>query len=182
MTDVAVFGEIGLIAACRGPCGEPTPMPLGPVPAPRGTSGAFIVAEVRRTDRGTVALAGPMVPRSSFPPGVERTTLPSFSVSADGFVDTGYPCQAGPDGVMTVTGPPPGLVGVGGYRFPTRDLDEVVCGIESGATLAALPDALAGHRLAGAATDRRHVYDALIGDGVNPLLTGAFGEPSQSAR
>jgi hypothetical protein len=182
MTDVAVFGEVGLIAARRGPSGEPTATPFGPVPAPRSASGGFIVAEVRRTDRGTVALAGPMVPRWAFPPGVECTTLPSFSVSADGFVDTGYPCQAGLDGVMTLTGPPPGLVSVGGYRFPARDLDEVVCGIERGATLAALPDALAGHRLAGVATNRRHVHDTLIGDGVNPLLTGAFTEPRQPAR
>jgi non-ribosomal peptide synthetase component F len=178
LTDVAVFGEVGLIAARRSPTGEPTPVFFGPVPAPRGASGAFIVAEARRTDKGTLALAGPMVPRWAFPPGAEQSALPLLSVSADGFVDTGYPCQTGPGNVMTVSGPPPALVTVGGYRFVARDLDAAVRGLESGATLAALPDALAGQRLAGAAGEHGQVQAALMEAGLNPLLAGAFGEPA----
>jgi len=182
MTDVAVFGEVGVIASRRGPTGQPAPLSVGPVPAPRDAPGAFVVAEVRRTDKGTVAFAGPMVPRCAFPPGTEDASLPALKVSADGFVDSGYACRVDPDGAMTVTGPPPGLVSVGGYRFAARDLDEAVRGIESAATLAALPDALAGHRLAGAAADPAHVREALAAEGANPLLAGAFHEQRQPCR
>src|SRR5262245_33723976 len=145
MTDVAVFGESGVIATQRSPTGQPAGPTLGQVLAPHDDPGAFLVAKVRRTIRGTVALAGPMVPRCAFPPGVEKTGLPALSVAPDGFSDTGYACQVDPDGTMTVTGPPPGLLSVGGYRFAARDLDETVRRIEDRATLAALPDALAGY-------------------------------------
>jgi len=63
---------------------------------------------------------------------------------------------------------------VGGYRFLPADLEAVVDGIDRAATLAALPDALAGHRLAGAAGDRRQVAYELMRLGVNPLIAGAF--------
>ena len=39
LIDVQLFGEIGLIAARRGPDGRPAPIPLGPVLAPRGAPG-----------------------------------------------------------------------------------------------------------------------------------------------
>jgi hypothetical protein len=183
MTDVQLFGEIGLVATRRGPASGPSAISFGPVPAPRDQQGALIVAEIRRTDRGTVALSGPMVPRIPFPPGVERTTLPSLKVSTDGFVDTGYACQSKDGVILTVTAPPPGLVTVGGYRFRACDLQDAVDGVESGATLAALPDALAGHRLAGAATDHGRMQQALAERGVNALLTDAFraGEPTITA-
>jgi hypothetical protein len=171
MSDVQVFGEIGLIAARRGPDGLPNGIPLGPVTAPRGVQGMLVVAEVRRTDRGTIALGGPMVPRCA--PGAERSTLPSIRFMADGFVDTGYACQLR-QATLTVTGPPPGVVSVGGYRFMAHDLDEIVRRAGGGATLAALPDALAGHRLAGATSGHADVQGALIGLGANPLLAAAF--------
>jgi len=41
-------------------------------------------------------------------------------------------------------------------------------------SLAALPDRLAGHRLAGVANDRERVRRALEVRGVNPLLVAAF--------
>jgi non-ribosomal peptide synthetase component E (peptide arylation enzyme) len=176
VTDVAVFGEAGMIATRRGPSGQPAALAVGPVPAPRDAPGAFLVAEVKRTDKGTVGLAGPMVPRCAFPPGIEQTSQPALRVAIDGFIDTGYACQVAPDGTLAVTGPPPGLVGVGGYRFAARDLDEAVRGIQPDATLAALPDALAGHRLAGAAPDPAAVQAALVAAGASPLLAGAFCE------
>jgi hypothetical protein len=44
-----------------------------------------------------------------------------------------------------------------------------------------LPDALAGHRLAGSAADRERVQDALARLGVNPLLISAFRDSRRSA-
>ncbi len=108
-------------------------------------------------------MRGPMVPRCAFPPGVERTTLPHFRVAANGFVDTGYACWSDRDDApLVVTGPPPGMIGVGGYRFVMRDLQDIVDTADPTATLAALPDALSGHRLAGSAPDRVHTQDELV--------------------
>jgi len=178
VTDIQVFGEIGLIAARRGRDGLPAPVTWGPVPALRGMPGAPIVAEIRRTDRGTLAMAGPMVPRCAFPPGVEDTPFPSIRVSTDGFIDTGYTCRGGPDGpAPLVSGPPPGLVTVGGYRFVAGDLQNVVLDLDAGATLAALPDALSGHRLAGAAGDPDRLREELDSLGLNPLMAAAFRAP-----
>jgi hypothetical protein len=118
-------------------------------------------------------MRGPMVPRAPFPAGAERTSLPHFRVGRDSFVDTGYACQAG-SGPMVVTAPPPGIVSVGGYRFVAHDLQAIVAQVDRDGTLAALPDALAGHRLAGSVKDDRQVRQALEERGVNPLLAGAF--------
>ena len=74
-----------------------------------------------------------------------------------------------------VTGPPPGIVGVGGYRFVLSELQELATRTE-GATLAALPDTLTGHRLAGSATDRDAARAALADAGANPLAVDAFRE------
>lgn len=182
MTDVLVFGEVGLVAARRAQDGQPAPIKWGPVPAPRGVQGAPVVAEIRRTERGTIALSGPMVPRCAFPPGAEEASLPAMKVAPDGLVDTGYACraaQAGP--AVVVSAPPPGLISVGGYRFLARALEEAVHGIEATATLAALPDTLAGHRLAGTAADHAAMRHGLADLGLNPLVTGAFREPGTLA-
>jgi len=47
--------------------------------------------------------------------------------------------------------------------------------------LAVLPDALAGHRLAGSADDCAAVQAALAQVGASPLLVGAFAERPQAA-
>ena len=180
LIDVQVFGETGLIAARRGASGKPVAIAFGPIPAPRGIKGSLIVGEVQSTAKGTVALRGPMVPRCAFPPGAERTPLPSFKVAANGFADTGCACRIDIP-VLAVTGPPSGLVGVGGYRFVVRELQEVVGKVARDSTLAALPDALAGHRLAGSAAERERVQEALALLGVNPLLVDAFRERRQAA-
>jgi len=178
MTDVQVFGEIGLLAARRDRGGRPTPITFGPVPAPRDDPGACIVAQVCRTKNGTVALGGPMVPRSPFRPRAEHAKPPTPRLLSDRFTDTGYACR--PDAVI-VTGAPPGLVSVGGYRFLPRELEEIVHSVDTAAMLAALPDALTGHRLAGAAGNRCQVEDALAGLGVNPLIAGAFRVQEQGS-
>jgi hypothetical protein len=164
LTDVQVFGEIGLIAARRGRYGMPAPIPLGPLTAPRGEKAARTVIEVKRTTAGTLALAGPMVPA--------KITLPG---PADRFVDTGFPCRIGADAAtIEVDGPPPGLVGSGGYRFVMHALSALVSRIDPDGVLVALPDALAGHRLAGTAPDRDAIHAALQEMGANALLVAAF--------
>jgi hypothetical protein len=47
--------------------------------------------------------------------------------------------------------------------------------IDSGGRIAALPDVLSGHRLAGSADDSGALRRALIKLGVNPLVADAFG-------
>ena len=174
MIDVQVFGEAALIAACRGADGMPAAIPLGTVYAPRDPQGTLVVAELTATTNRTLALRGPMVPRVPFPPDAERSELPYFKVAANGFVDTGYTCRPGGPN-LTVTAPPPGLVGIGGYRFVERELKDLVGHVGNGdGTLAVLPDAFAGHRLAGIAVDHDTVETALAQHGANPLLVGAF--------
>ena len=116
-----------------------------------------------------------MVPSHSFPPGLERSSLPHFQIGRAGFVDTGYSCRI--DAVtqaMIVTAPPSGIASVGGYRFPLRDLQEAAAGIEDGATLVTLPDPLIGQRLIGNAADRGAIQKALRAAGFNPLVVAAF--------
>ncbi len=175
LVDVLAFGETALFGARRGPGGRPAPIPFGPVLAPRGAAGAVLVAELVRTDAGTVALRGPMVPKQIYPPGAERGNEPYLKADPSGLVDTGYTCRLDRDTkAMVVTGPPPGIISVGGYRFGLTELQDLVTRTEDGAVLAALPDALAGHRLAGSAADPDAVQKALAAQGVNPLVADAF--------
>src|SRR5262249_32134765 len=165
---VNIFGETALVAASRGPGGKATPMAIGPVTAPRGAAGAVLVAEIQRTATGTVALRGPMVPRFPFPPGAERGSAPYLKVGTDGLIDTGYTCRIDRDTqAVVVTGPPPGIVSFGGYRFALRELQDLLTRIGDGSTLTALPDALGGQRLAGTAPDGERVRKELIDMGVN---------------
>jgi hypothetical protein len=176
MTDVMVFGETGLLAACRGPSGKPDAIRFGIVKAPRAQKAGIVAGEIRPTAAGTVAMRGPMVPRAPFPPGAERGGSPYFKIAANGFVDTGYGCRSD-IGSMIVTGPPPGMVSVGGYRFMLAQVQELVGGINAApANIAVLPDGFAGHRLVGAAADVQAVQEALALHGANPLLGGAFRE------
>ena len=134
---------------------------------------------IAATPNGTVALRGPMVPRAAFPPGVERSGMPFFQVAANGFVDTGYACL--PDNAaMVVTGPPPGIVSCRRLSLCGPRAEDLVALPENGAgSLAALPDALAGHRLAGTAADRDLVQQSLARLGANPLLVSAFRDRAQ---
>lgn len=179
LVDVSIFGEAGFVAGRRSPDGRAAPLPLGPVTAPRSTSGS-VVAELVRTAADTVALRGPMVPRQAFPPGIERSGLPHFEIDRFGLVDTGYTCRVDTltKGVV-VTGPPAGIVSVGGYRFPLHELREAVERIDSGATLTALPDPVLGQRLIGNSADREVVQAALTAVGVNPIVAAAFRNRSE---
>jgi hypothetical protein len=175
LTDVQLFGEIGLIVARREADGRPAAIPLGPLRAPHDADSGLVVAEVA-IPNGTLALRGPMVPVNAFPPGAERTSLPRLTVAADGFVDTGYACIAGrAPNTVVVSGSPAGLVSCGGYRFAVGELANIISGLDPTGTLAVRPDALVGHRLAGTATSPEAIRMALRGIGANPLLVEAFG-------
>jgi hypothetical protein len=174
LVDVPVFGEIGLVATRRGADGRPCGIASGRLVLPRGAPQGLHVLDIARTPQGTLALAGPMVPHGAFPPGTERNGAPKLKM-ADGGIDTGYACRLDRDTkLLTIDAPPAGVISVGGYRFALRAAQDLVAGIEDGSTLAALPDMLAGHRLAGAGADRDAICDALLAHGANPLLVAAF--------
>jgi non-ribosomal peptide synthetase component F len=178
LVDVPIFGEIGFIPARRALGGRPSPIPVGAAGRPL-QEGAGMAVEAVRTDRGTVALRGAMVPRHAFPPGIAHSELPHLKIGSDGFVDTGYACRVdSASKALVVTAPPLGIVSVGGYRFAFRDLQSVVGGIDDAATLAALPDPLVGQRLIGNAADRLRMQTGLDGFGANPLVVAAFRDRS----
>jgi hypothetical protein len=175
LIDVAIFGEIGLCAMHRVD-GKPAPLPAGKVRAPQDKPGAVVVAEIARTPSGTIGFGGPMAPHHSFPP--QATSFASYFKSGDdGTLDTGYPCRAEQQsGGLVVTGPPTGLVSVGGYRFSMHDVQDLVAQADRDASLAALPDTFAGHRLAGTSKDRAAMRHTLAAIGLNPLIVRAFRE------
>jgi hypothetical protein len=180
LVDVPIFGEAGLLAARRGADGQPAPIPLGPVSAPRDGSGSVIIAEVVATAAGRVALRGPMVPRHAFPPGIERTGLPDLEIDRTGLMDTGYTCRVEEGGkTLFMTGAPAGMISVGGYRLPLHELQEAIGKIDSGATLTTLPDPVIGQRLIGKSANREVVQAALTAVGVNPIVAAAFRDQSE---
>ncbi|HYA04980.1 MAG TPA: class I adenylate-forming enzyme family protein [Xanthobacteraceae bacterium] len=182
LVDIPIFGEAGLIAARRGAGGRPRPLPLGAVMAPRDGDNAVTVAELAVSDTTTLQLRGPMVPRHMFPRGIERSDQPHFAIGSDGFVDTGYACRVDRvSNTVTVTGPPSGIVNVGGYRFPLCRLLATIGRIDDGAALAAVPDPLLGQCLAGTAADLEAMQQALTAAGLNPLVTAAFAERGERA-
>jgi hypothetical protein len=158
LTDMLMFGETALIGSRRAADGLPIPLSAS--------------AELARTPAGTLSLRGAMVPRHAFPLGA--SSLPRLGADAGGFLDTGYPCRIDPAGTVSLTGPPSGIVSVGFYRFVTSDVQNLVGGLDDRALIMALPDALAGHRLAGICGDA-DVAATLAGLGVNPLVADAFG-------
>jgi hypothetical protein len=175
LIDVALFGEVALVPARRRGDGGPSPMPLGPLLAPHDAADGIVVAEVGRTDAGTMAVRGPMVPQHAFPPGIEDSGLPHIKMGERGLVDTGYTCRFDVEKkALVVTGPPAGMIRVGGYRFPLQDLRGLVGGIDAGAKLGVLPHAVIGQRLFGTAADRAATQAALRAAGVNPLIVAAF--------
>jgi hypothetical protein len=173
LVDVPVFGETGLVAARRGAGGMPALLEAVRTVAPRATPAGAI--ELVRSAAGTLAMRGAMVPAHPFPPGIERGDSLRLKIGEDGFVDTGYPCRIAHDTQMLILdGPPAGIVSVGGYRFALRELQSQVTPIDEDGSVAALPDVLAGHRLAGVGGDRGAIRDKLIDRGANPLVAAAF--------
>lgn len=172
LVDVPVFGEVGLIALRRAADGMPAALPA----QSRAPSGAATAAvELVRGAAGTLAMRGAMVPAHPCPPGSARGDQFNLKTGPDGFVDTGFPCHVDRAAErLVIDGPPAGIVSVGGYRFALRDLQDLVAPIDADGSVAALPDVLAGHRLAGVGNDRGAIRDKLADQGTNPLVVGAF--------
>jgi hypothetical protein len=178
-----VFGETGLVAAMRGPDGRPAGLNPGATPRQHLSAEAPVLIEAARTINGTVALRGPMVPAGRFPripddgpdPGIDPAADPPFAAALDGFLDTAYPCRILPgSGSLVVTGPPAGLVAVGGYRLILAKLQDAARGIDPAAMMAAFPDALTGQRIAGVAAQPDEIRAALAALGLGPLAANAF--------
>jgi acyl-CoA synthetase (AMP-forming)/AMP-acid ligase II len=169
LTDVYLFGEIGLHAARRLSDGSPASIAPGPYGASRNSVGEFVM-----TMKGTLALRGSMVPISAYRPP-SSSENPLSEAPAPDYVDTGYAARLDKaKGTITITAPPAGIVAVGGYRFLSQDLDEWARRLTGGAMLTALPDQLNGYRLAGRASDNRRAREALGELGLNPLMVEAF--------
>jgi AMP-binding enzyme len=174
LTDVYLFGEAGLFAACRGDDGAPATIRPGPQTAPRDTEDASVTGDIVLTPKGTLALRGPMIPVAAYAPPAPSTGA-LMAQSAPDHVDTGYAARLDrTTGALCITAPPAGVIGVGGYRFLANDLQEWATQLGQGALLTALPDRLSGHRLAGRAQDNARARDAFSRLGLNPLMSEAF--------
>ena len=175
LTDVQGFGEGGLIAGQRQASGRSEPFAVGALKVPRDSARGLPSIEISRSERGTLLLRGPMVPRDASPFGPESGEGPSYKADPAGYADTGYPCRIERETrALVLTGPPAGLVNVGGYRFVQRALQDQLGPLAQEATLAALPDPLLSHRLAGRAIDRSEARGRLTADGANALVVAAF--------
>jgi hypothetical protein len=130
----------------------------------------MVVATLARTGIGTLAIGGPMAPLR--PRGSEAT-----DGATSPLIDTGYPCRVeAATGALLLSGPPAGMVSVGGYRFALQELHDVVARLTPEAVLAALPDLLTGHKLAGSGRDPDATGRTLAEEGTNPLVSSAFRE------
>lgn len=175
VVDVTNFGEIGFVATRRGADGMPVPLTHGVISAPRQTVGAITVMETARSNAGTLGLCGPMVPAHAFPPGAERGQDAHLAPDAAGYVDTGFACRLERAAqTLTVTAPPSGTIGIGGYRFLQREVDNLIGQVDPDATVVTLPDANLGQRLAGTSANRAALRAQLQARGANPLISGAF--------
>ncbi len=178
LVDIASFGEIGLLPARRGPEGLPAPIPHGPIAVPRDVPGAIAVAETTRISAGMLALRGPMVAMRPFPSGTGQSG--ETGIAPGGFLDTGFACRLDREtGTLQLTAPPAGMTAVGFYRFRQREVDAAVAAVDPAAVIVALPDALLGQRLAGAA--RAATASELQSRGVNSLIAGAFRPRGKAA-
>ena len=130
------------------------------------------VIETARSGTGTLLLRGPMVPAAAFPPGADALHL---SPDRAGYLDSGYACRLDASNqTIEITVPPLNIVSIGGYRVRQNDLDACLEKAAPDATVVALPDRTLGHRLAGAARDKKTVAAALDAQGANALISGAF--------
>lgn len=174
MTDVYLFGEVGLFAARRAEDGSPAPIMPGPYRAPPQVPISSTAGEIVLTPNGTLGLRGPMVPIAAYAPS-ERPSDAFGSLSQPDFVDTGYAARIDrATGAIAITAPPAGVMAVGGYRFLAPDLQEWARRLGPNAMLTALPDRLSGHRLAGRTSDNARAREALTELGLNPLMVEAF--------
>ena len=182
LTDVYLFGEAGLFGARRNAeDGAPALVKAGLHGAPRELPGSSIAGEILLTPKGTLGLRGPMVAIAAYAPPPPTTDSLIAQPPRD-YVDTDYAARIDRStGAIAITAPPNGVLGVGGYRFLSSDLQEWGRRLGQGALLTALPDRLSGHRLAGRAQDNARAREALLELGLNPLMVEAFRDRSSAA-
>jgi non-ribosomal peptide synthetase component F len=174
LTDIYLFGEAGLFGARREDDGAPLPILPGLYGAPRAVPSSSIAGEILLTPKGTLGLRGPMIPVEAYASEAPPNHLVAEQPPLD-FVDTGYAARLDrATGAICITAPPSGIMAVGGYRFLSQDLQEWARRLGQGAMLAALPDRLCGHRLAGRANNNSRAREALAQLGLNPLMVEAF--------
>lgn len=162
-SDLYSFGEAGLIVAGRE-AGSPSRLQ-----SPQIADNPSATCQLSVTPHGTIGLRGPMVPVAAY------AASGSEWQSAGDFVDTGYAARKDArTGHITISAPPSGLVSVGGYRFVANDLNAWAERLPQGGMLAALPDRMNGHRLAGRAGDNARARSTLAELGLNPLMVEAF--------
>lgn len=180
LTDVYLFGEAGLFAACRTADGTPVPIQPGLHGAPRDIENSPIAGETLLTPRGTLGLRGPMIAVAAYAPDSAGSN-PVDTPPRD-YVDTDYAARLDrSSGTICITAPPAGIMAVGGYRFLSQDLQEWAKRLGQGALLTALPDRLSGYRLAGRGQDNARAREALSGLGLNPLMVEAFRDQASPA-
>lgn len=176
LADIYLFGEIGLVAAPRLEDGAPADLFAGG--AAPNTRNASRTSELVLTPHGTLGMRGAMVAMAAYRPPPKGSAVLLASAPVD-YADTGYAAKRNKTtGAISITAPPSGIVGVGGYRFREQDLDRWANRLASGAMLTALPDQLNGFRLAGRTSDNARAREALMELGLNPLMTEAFRERS----
>jgi hypothetical protein len=176
LTDIYLFGEIGLFGARRREDGSAAPIAPGSFGAPRGAASSKTIGEIIVTPKATLALRGAMVPVAAYRISSEDSLTQTPVLD---YVDTGYAAHVDrATGAIGITAPPVGIVGVGGYRFLSQDLDAWAKRLTAGAMLTALPDQLNGFRLAGRAGDNSRAREALGELGLNPLMVEAFRDRS----
>jgi hypothetical protein len=172
LTDLLSFGESGHAVLQRQLDGKPIALPAGTIRAPHNDPAGAPVLRLRRSDHRTLLVGGPMAPQQT---GADGKPI------ADNFTDTNIVCQLDQTGGLTLSGNALGVASVGGYRFAMADLQDLVGTLDGGSVLAALPDLLAGQKLAGIADDITALRAALERLGVNPLVGGAFRERRHTA-
>jgi len=181
LTDVYLFGEVGLFGARRDSDGAPAAIQPGPHGAPRAIAGTPVAGEAILTPHGTLALRGPMVPIAAYKPPAEPGGLTLSAPAAVDYVDTGYAARRDrASGALCITAPPSGIMAVGGYRFLSNDLQDWAKRLGQGTMLTALPDRMSGYRLAGRAPDNSRAREALAELGLNPLMVEAFRERARA--
>ena len=178
MTDVYLFGEIGLFGARRTDDGSPVPVMPGPYRTHPEVPASSTAGEIVLTATGTLGLRGPMVPVAAYASS-DRSSDGLTAQPQSDYVDTGYAARIDrATGAISITAPPSGVMAVGGYRFAAQDLQEWARRLGQNAMLTALPDRLSGHRLAGRASDNARAREALTELGLNPLMVEAFRDRS----
>lgn len=159
-----------------------------------GFDAGVFAAQAAAFDGGAIAVPGPTLAPLASLVAADKTMLAVWR-SGHGLADSA-PCRSAIDVVCTDGStvkafsrgadglPDPALteqsraaaaaIAVGAYSFRQSEIDAAVLAIDPHATVAALPDAALGQRLAGHAADPATVAARLADDGFNPLLAGAF--------